>query len=120
LEQFALGGVYSVRGYSQDALLTDNGFFASAEVRIALLRVKQGVLQAAPFLDVGVGWNHPDNPLPTPEDHTLLGIGLGMQWQMGDRFSLRLDWGIPLLGEDNGGDSLQEQGLYFSLNYRLF
>jgi len=32
LEQFALGGEGSVRGYLQDFLLTDNGIKASAEV----------------------------------------------------------------------------------------
>ncbi len=39
LEQFTLGGLYSVRGYRQDLFLTDNGVFASAEVRFPVLRV---------------------------------------------------------------------------------
>ena len=30
LEQFSLGGLSSVRGYRQDAILTDNGFFTTA------------------------------------------------------------------------------------------
>ncbi len=120
LEQFALGGLYSVRGYRQDLLLTDNGFFASAEVRLPILRVEEGVLQVVPFVDFGVGWNHEDNPLPTPPFNTLLGVGLGLQWQMGDNFSARFDWGIPLTGIQSGGNTLQEQGLYFSVNYRFF
>jgi len=32
LEQFGVGGIRSVRGYRQDALLADNGIFASAEL----------------------------------------------------------------------------------------
>lgn len=57
LEQFGLGGLRSVRGYPQDILLTDNGFFASAEVQLPVLRVKKvgGVLQVVPFIDFGVG-----------------------------------------------------------------
>lgn len=69
LEQFTLGGLYSVRGYRQDLLLTDNGVFASAEVRLPILRVDsvKGVLQVAPFVDFGVGWNDVGNPIPTPK-----------------------------------------------------
>lgn len=122
LEQFALGGLYSVRGYRQDLLLTDNGFFASAEVRLPILRVEsvEGVLQVVPFVDFGIGWNNTDNPIPTPDTQTLIGIGLGLQWQMSDKFTARFNWGIPLIDVDSGNGTLQEQGLYFSVNYNLF
>ncbi|MGA7935408.1 MAG: ShlB/FhaC/HecB family hemolysin secretion/activation protein [Kovacikia sp.] len=121
LEQFALGGLYSVRGYRQDLLLTDNGVFASAEVRLPILRVDsvKGLLQVAPFLDFGVGWNDDRNPIPTPNPNTLVSLGLGLQWQMGDNFNARLDWGIPLTQFEVGGRTLEQQGLYFTLNYRL-
>ena len=33
IEQFGLGGQNTIRGYRQDALLTDNGILASAEIR---------------------------------------------------------------------------------------
>jgi hemolysin activation/secretion protein len=58
LEQFSLGGVQSVRGYRQDLLLADNGAFASVEVRLPVLRVADwnGVLQVAPFADIGSTW----------------------------------------------------------------
>lgn len=122
LEQFALGGLYSVRGYRQDLLLTDNGFFTSAEVRFPILRVAsiQGVLQIVPFIDFGIGWNHSDNPIPNPDSNTLVGVGLGLQWQMSDRMRARFDWGIPLTNVDSSHNTLQEQGLYFSINLSLF
>jgi hemolysin activation/secretion protein len=122
LEQFTLGGLYSVRGYRQDLLLTDNGFFASAEVRLPILRVDRvkGVLQVAPFVDFGVGWNDGDNPIPTPDPNTLVSLGLGLQWQMGDIFNARLDWGIPLTEFEVGGETLDQQELYFSVNYNFF
>jgi hemolysin activation/secretion protein len=120
VEQFALGGQQSVRGYRQDALLTDNGVSASAEVRFPILRVKsiKGLLQIVPFLDFGLGWNSGGNPDPSP--NTLVGAGVGLQWQMGNSLSARFDWGIPLVDIRSGKSSLQEQGLYFSINYSPF
>ncbi len=120
IEQFALGGQQSVRGYRQDALLTDNGLFASAEVRFPILRVERikGVLQIAPFVDFGLGWNSSGNL--NPSQNTLVGVGVGLQWQMGDRLTTRFDWGIPLINVDSEKRTLQEQGLYFSITYSLF
>ncbi|HEY9850700.1 MAG TPA: ShlB/FhaC/HecB family hemolysin secretion/activation protein [Leptolyngbyaceae cyanobacterium] len=120
LEQIGLGGLRSVRGYRQDILLTDNGVFFSLEARIPILRVRNlsGVLQVAPFVDFGVGWNNRDR---TPLDkNTLAGIGLGLLWQMGDDFSARIDYGIPLIDVDSGDRTLQEKGFYFQIRYNPF
>ncbi|MGK7895935.1 MAG: ShlB/FhaC/HecB family hemolysin secretion/activation protein [Xenococcus sp. (in: cyanobacteria)] len=117
LEQFSVGGLDSVRGYRQDAILTDNGFFASAEVRLPILRAQtvEGILQITPFFDFGVGWNSSDDA--DPEDQTFIGLGLGLQWIMGEQFSARLDYGIPLIDVEDSDETLQENGLYFSINY---
>ena len=122
LEQFTLGGLYSVRGYRQNLLLTDNGVFASAEVRLPILRVASvnGVLQVVPFADFGVAWNDDDNPIPTPNPNTLATVGLGLQWQMGDNFNARLDWGIPLTDFEVQSNTSSEQELYFTVNYSFF
>lgn len=121
-EQFSLGGISTVRGYRQDQVLTDNGFLASAEARFPVLRVPewQGMLQLAPFVDFGTGWNSGD--LPNPDPHTLVSVGLGAQWQQGDRNQLRarLEWGIPLISATSRGNSLQEQGIYFSILFNPF
>jgi hemolysin activation/secretion protein len=120
LEQFSLGGIQSVRGYRQDALLTDNGFFTSAEVRLPIYQAQsvQGLLSVAPFLDFGIGWN--DNSDDNPEENVLLGLGLGLQWQMGDSFNARFDYGIPLTDVEDSDNTLQEDGVYFSVNYSPF
>ena len=120
LEQFSVGGLQSVRGYRQDALLTDNGFFTSAEIRLSIYQPRsiQGVLSVVPFLDFGVGWN--DNSDDNPEENVLLGLGLGLQWQMGDSFNVRIDYGIPLTDVEDSGRTLQEDGIYFSINYSPF
>lgn len=118
LEQFGLGGIDSVRGYRQDFLLVDSGWFISAEGRIPILRVPSvdGVLQVSPFVDFGLGWNRStDNSLDT-----LAGIGLGLRWEQGDRLQLRLDWGIPLTDVELTKRTWQDNGLYFSVRYRLF
>jgi hemolysin activation/secretion protein len=114
-EQFSLGGLESVRGYRQDLLLVDNGAFASAEVRVPIYRLsrQRGVLQLAPFVDFGTGWNSSSQKFPGP--HTLVSIGLGLQWQWGDHGTVRFDWGIPLVSVDASKNSLQEKGLYFSI-----
>ncbi|WP_377475407.1 MAG: ShlB/FhaC/HecB family hemolysin secretion/activation protein [Microcoleus anatoxicus] len=136
LEQIGIGGVQSVRGYRQDLLLTDSGAIASAEVRIPVWRVPQvkGLLQVAPFIDLGVGWNH-SGEKANPDSDKLLGAGVGLLWQMGDRFNARLDYGIPLINARSSsrasltGDSLrdsyasrtfQEKGIYFRINYFAF
>lgn len=121
IEQFGLGGLESIRGYRQDLLLTDNGAFASAEVRLPILRVSQldGVLQLAPFIDFGIGWNNAGRAVPEP--NTLASFGLGLRWQQGDRFTARLDWGIPLVSVDDSSDrTWQENGVYFSVQYNPF
>jgi len=120
LEQIGLGGLRSVRGYRQDVLLTDNGFFTSAEVQLPILQVEEvaGVLHLVPFIDYGIGWNRSDRP--DPDSNTLLGLGLGLQWQMGDYFSARLDYGIGLTDVEDRDRTLQENGLYFSLDYQPF
>ncbi|WP_448269288.1 ShlB/FhaC/HecB family hemolysin secretion/activation protein [Nostoc sp. DSM 114159] len=119
LEQFGLGGQLSVRGYRQDALLTDNGLLFSAEFRVPIVRAAKigGVLQLTPFIDVGKGWNTKgENPSPS----TLVSTGLGLLWKQGDDFLARIDWGIPLISVDGERRSLQENGLYFSLRYSPF
>ncbi|WP_442937894.1 ShlB/FhaC/HecB family hemolysin secretion/activation protein [Nostoc sp.] len=120
IEQFGLGGQDSIRGYRQDYLLTDNGTFVSAEVQVPILRLPQidSTLQVVPFVDFGVGWNSSDKDNPDP--NTLAAVGLGLRWSQGDRFTVRLDWGIPLVSVNSNERTLQENGLYFSLFYNPF
>ncbi len=120
LEQFGLGGQQSVRGYRQDALLTDNGFFASAEVRLPIWRQRQSqsVLQVVPFIDVGTSWNK--GGTPSPETSTLVSTGLGLRLQLGNRLNAQIDWGIPLVSIDSRKNTWQENGIYFSVIYNPF
>ena len=120
LEQFGLGGLGSIRGYRQDVLLTDNGAFASVEWRVPILKVEkiQGVLQVAPFVDAGVAWNSSDRLDPDP--NRAIGVGLGLQWQMADKLRARIDWGFPLVDVDSRDRTWQENGFYFSVDFKPF
>jgi hemolysin activation/secretion protein len=122
LEQFGIGGQATVRGYRQDFLLKDNGLLASAEVRLPILRVPRvkGLLQVAPFIDVGTAWNNGNESSDAKIPNTLLSTGLGLLWRMGDDFTARLDFGIPLVSLNQRGDTWQEKGVYFSIIYTPF
>ncbi|MFM2060529.1 MAG: hypothetical protein RLZZ507_199 [Cyanobacteriota bacterium] len=121
LEQFSAGGQQSVRGYRQDSLLADNGLFASAEVRTAILRIPkwQTTLELSPFFDFGTVWNHSSSDVDI-EQQTLSSVGVGLRLLVGQNFNARFDWGIPLVNVDRTGNTLQENGLYFSVEYRPF
>ncbi len=119
LEQFRVGGVNSVRGYRQDLILGDNGIFTSAELRIPVLRFKKidGLVQIAPFFDFGTVWNSDELEV---SNSALPSIGVGLNFSTGTNFNARLDWGIPLVNVETEGNSLQEDGIYFSLDYNFF
>ena len=113
-EQFGIGGQQTVRGYRQDALLTDNGILFSTEFRLPILKAnRNGVLQIAPFIDIGTGWNNGKSNLV---QNTLVGAGLGLLWQQGN-LSARIDYGLPLVSIDADKRTLQDNGIYFSIIY---
>ncbi|NJM61549.1 MAG: ShlB/FhaC/HecB family hemolysin secretion/activation protein [Oscillatoriales cyanobacterium RU_3_3] len=120
LEQIGLGGFRSVRGYRQDILLTDNGLLLSAEVQVPIARFgRANLLQVVPFVDYGRGWNSSGED--SPKENNLLGVGLGLQLRLGDRFTGRIEYGVPLIDAGNSdGNTWQEKGLYFSVIYNLF
>ncbi len=126
VEQFGLGGLFTVRGYRQDALLTDNGVFASVELRLPIFRKprQEMVLQIVPFVDFGSAWNSSGEAdrfrRINPDPSTLVSVGLGLRYQLSERLTARFDWGIPLVEIDSRDRTLQEQGLYFSIIYNPF
>ena len=125
LEQFGLGGAATVRGYRQDAYLSDNGFLASASISIPLWKESSSEFLLIPNVSVGTAWNneHSSNGSRiAPELGTLASVGLGVEYHLGDRFDARLDWGIPLIpiNTNSSSNTWQEEGIYFNLQYRLF
>lgn len=113
LEEISLGGVDTVRGYRQNELVTDNGINASVELRFPVTSDKS--LQIRPFFDIGTVWYNQKENL---DSKTIAGLGLGLTWQAQPNLSLQIDYGIPLIKVEDQGNSLQENGLYFSLRYQ--
>lgn len=114
VERFSLGGIGTVRGYSQNQLVADNAVTSSVEFRIPVTK-DPNTLQITPFLEAGIGWN---NEIPDPDPSFLAGLGVGLRWRVNPDLSVRLDYGIPLVDADDSGNSLQENGLYFLLDYQ--
>lgn len=115
LEKISLGGVNTVRGYRQNQLVADNGIIASLELRLPI--TSDNLLQIRPFFDIGTVWNN-QGEITGPQ--TIAGLGLGLSWQPSNNLFLQLDYGIPLVAVEEEGNSLQEDGLYFSLRYQPF
>ena len=117
LEQIAVGGRFSVRGYRENTLVRDNGVIASLEVRIPLIRNRRWaeVVQVVPFADFGAGWNQ---HVPTPDPATLGSIGLGLRWTatwqtfVPLRAQVEVFWGYRLKDVDTEGGDLQDHGLH--------
>jgi hemolysin activation/secretion protein len=118
VEQMSLGGADTVRGYRSNSLLTDNGWLTSAELRLPIARFPKSktVLQLAPFFDMGGGWNHDGEAI---KPGLLMSTGVGLVLRIGNQFSGRIDYGIPLTSTDRSGQSLRQNGVHFSLFYSL-
>lgn len=118
-ETFSLGGGPTLRGYRQGARSGDNGFRLVVENRVTLLENQKNahLLQLAPFLDVGYVWNNGSNPQQIFDNKALVGLGLGVIWQPIQPLALRLDFTFPAVNLRDRQTDLQDDGIYFSLNY---
>ena len=111
LEEYAMGGRFTVRGYRENTLVRDNAFFFSLESRIPVVRSALGVdiLEVAPFVDVGQSWNaEGESPFPT----TLASVGLGLRWYIMPGTQFVLYWGQRLNHVPNPETNLQDFGLH--------
>ncbi len=129
LEQVALGGRYTVRGYREVTILRDNTFIASVESRFPLLRWASGepMVQFAPFADVAHGWNIGENrpsataPITTFPD-TLASVGAGLRWNIlpKDRASFEIYWGQQLNHVPRISNTIQDHGVHIGFVANLF
>jgi hemolysin activation/secretion protein len=120
LEQITSGGAGSVRGYREATFLTDNAFLFSTELHLAAWTQSNQQFSIIPFFDFAFSWNN--NTVETPNSAgSIASIGLGLQYQVGNRFNARLDYGFPLINVDTNSDkrTWQENGVLFSINYQL-
>jgi hemolysin activation/secretion protein len=105
-EQFAAGGLSTVRGYAESAAPGDNAVAATLELRSpSLIRTtdtKANDWRAYAFVDAGAV--SLTDALPGQEDHfELLGAGIGTRFRLRNHFNGSVDAAFPLLrvtGED--------------------
>jgi hemolysin activation/secretion protein len=118
LEQFAVGGRYSVRGYREFTFVRDNGVLATVELRVPILTIK-GLdrLHVAPFVDVGRAWN---TTVPTGEPDTLASVGAGLIGTIIEGIHFEVYWGQQLNHLRLGDDDLQDHGVHFQVVVQAF
>ena len=119
-EQFVIGGGQSVRGFRQNVRSGDNGFRLSVEDRITVLRDQEEsypIIQLAPFVDLGYVWNQSDNPNTQSTQRFLAGAGLGVILTPVQGLQIKVDYGVPLVDLNDRNNNIQDNGLYFSVNY---
>jgi len=122
VEQIAVGGRYSVRGYRENQLVRDQGIITSLEARIPLVQNVwwADYLQLAPFVDYGRGWNE---DLDTPPVKSIASVGLGLRWAASWKTTTRtinpqfeIYWGVPLKDVDSPDYyDLQDDGIHLQL-----
>jgi hemolysin activation/secretion protein len=119
-EQFAIGGVDTVRGYLESAALGDRGLALSLEARTPSLAshfpaLGESVtdLHALAFIDAGAV--RVIDPISATDRFTLSGAGLGLVFKGWSGLDLSLLWGYPLkeMGNTHRGD----QRFHFNLAY---
>ncbi|MDJ0730105.1 MAG: ShlB/FhaC/HecB family hemolysin secretion/activation protein [Crocosphaera sp.] len=115
MEQFALGGLGSVKGYRQNLRLTDNGFFSNVELRYPVLEIpdESMVVQLVPFFNIGTAWN---NGRPELSPDTLASVGLGILWRISDNFNARIDFAWQLTDVEIDEQNWQENGILFTVD----
>ena len=119
LEQMAVGGRYSVRGYREVTLLRDNGFVYQFETRFPVWSSGEGFpyLQFCPFADVGQSWSAKGQ---SGSPQTLASVGAGLRFNIATMANLNVYWGHRLVTDNvaNPHNSMQDEGVHiqFVLN----
>jgi hemolysin activation/secretion protein len=140
-ESSTLGGLYTVRGYRESTVSGDSTIVGTAEYRFHLPRVlgietdPKDTLFGQPFRWRPTGdFGRPDwdlilraffdagatkvsDPQGREASESLMSTGLGVDFQIRNNISLRVDWGIPLSDVDSIDNpikaGLEESRLHF-------
>ncbi|MEZ4334128.1 MAG: ShlB/FhaC/HecB family hemolysin secretion/activation protein [Myxococcota bacterium] len=119
VEQFAVGGGSSVRGYRENQLVRDNGFVAALELRVPILRSRlaEPVASLAPFVDVGRGW---DRRSGDSKDATIASAGLALRFALTEALRAEVSWAHRFRDIEPKASGLQGEGLYFEVVWDVF
>ena len=119
MEQMTVGGRYSVRGYREFSVLSDNAFLGSLEARIPIYTsaIGEELLYLVPFFDYGRSWN---TNVVNPSPEWLASVGAGAIWNFwrGSRFEVY--WGQRLNHVPNPHTNVQDEGVHLQLVVEVF
>jgi hypothetical protein len=99
-EQYALGGADTVRGYYEAQFVADNAVCANAEFYTPVFPLFPGFKNQMSFLtfaDYGYGYNYTAVSPQFIKQH-LVGIGLGLRYDIIPYMNLKADYGFQVLG----------------------
>ena len=117
LEQFALGGMDTVRGYRENQLVRDQGVVGSLEMHVPLIEHHEAsTLDLVPFFDTGYGSDRGNGA----NGDTLCSLGLGFLFNPSRHLSAQLYYGVPLTSFKRSHDSAQDYGIHFNVTYLAF
>lgn len=94
-EQFGLGGISSVRGFTQSSYLGDTGYSLSGEIRFAPLENDRQLLEVGAFIDHG-GAAVKSPVVGELPNATLTGAGITMQLRLPEQTYIRADLAWPI------------------------
>ena len=125
LERYAVGGVYTVRGYRENTYVRDNGFNTNLELHYPLLTglmSGNNHLYLVPFLDYGGAWNNDSSVITDQKSDYLFSVGIGFTWQF-HNVNTEFYWAnafTPVKNRPTTERNIQDDGIHFRVNINAF
>ena len=121
LEQFEIGGRYTVRGYRESQLVRDQGVAGSVEFRIPVPLPSserwRPELAIAPFFDAGRSWNANRS---TSGDQNLASVGIGLLLGLNEQAHFEIYWGDSIEDVTHFGEhTLEDEGIHLGMTVSL-
>lgn len=125
LERYAVGGVYTVRGYRENTYVRDNGFNTNLEIHYPVLTSYMSGnnnLYLVPFLDYGGAWNNDTSVISDQQADYLFSAGIGFNWQFYNT-NTEFYWANAFTAVKNSPAAernIQDDGIHFRFNINVF
>lgn len=115
MEQFAIGGANSVRGYRENQYISDNGLTTSLEFRLPIFKANKQEVQTMLFYDYGQSWDEGDHM----DKHILNSAGVGLRYHYTDWVAAQVYWGKQLKEIESDGSEWQDQGIHAAIRVNV-
>lgn len=119
VEQIAVGGGTTVRGYRENQFVRDNGVIASAELRWPVVRSGFGrpIVMLKPFVDFGHAWDRRRN---RKEEDPIASTGLALAVSPIEPLRAEISWGHRWRDVEPEGRGLQREGIFVEVVWDVF